>query len=64
MTEEDKAKLPEYFNVLPFVFVGVWLNGKKHGKGRVVAANGSMFEGWWRNDIQDGLGILLHQDES
>ena len=41
-------------------YIGYKLNSKKHGKGTLILANGSRYEGDWRNDVMSGLGKLFY----
>ena len=34
------------------------MNGHRHGWGRYVNENASFYEGGWRNDQQDGAGLM------
>lgn len=33
------------------------MNGKAHGFGIQIYKNGSQYEGFWKNDIRNGLGV-------
>ena len=38
------------------------VNQEKDGKGKQVWPDGSVYEGWWRNDKANGKGRLIHGD--
>ena len=41
------------------VYKGQFVNGKKHGKGKMFYRDGASFEGQWRGDVrQAGAGAL------
>ena len=37
-------------------------NNKRDGKGQQIWADGSLYEGLWKNDKANGLGRLIHAD--
>jgi len=41
---------------------GYWKNGKLNGKGRVIAANGNVYEGNFKNNKMNGYGIYVYVD--
>ena len=45
-------------------YEGQWVVGTmiREGKGRQTFKDGSMYEGWFRNDKADGKGRLIHAD--
>lgn len=46
------------------VFDGEWnkANDSRHGRGLQVWADGSIYEGYWKNDQANGRGRLIHAD--
>jgi hypothetical protein len=42
------------------VYVGQWKNGKKHGKGKQLMADGALYEGYWEHDKGNRLGRLIN----
>ena len=38
---------------------GEWKNGKRHGKGTMVHANGNKYTGIWVNDARIGQGVYI-----
>src|SRR6056300_1660644 len=44
-------------------YEGEWdLEGRKHGKGVQIWVDGSLYEGYWKNDKANGRGRLIHAD--
>ena len=45
-------------------YKGEWLDGThiKEGKGMVIYADGSVYEGYWKNDYRHGPGRYIHTD--
>lgn len=43
---------------------GEWRNGLRHGAGRQALANGDVFVGTFKLDLQEGRGVLVHVDGS
>lgn len=43
---------------------GEWIQGKniRQGKGRQIWPDGSMYEGWWKDNKANGKGRLIHAD--
>jgi hypothetical protein len=43
-------------------YVGQWLIGTsvKTGKGKIQLKDGSVYEGWWKEDKYHGRGRLIH----
>ncbi len=35
-----------------------------NGKGRLIHADGDVYEGYWKNDKADGKGTYIHMDET
>ena len=43
------------------IFIGEWNhNNLRHGKGKQIWPDGSMYEGYWDNDRANGKGRLIH----
>ena len=45
-------------------YYGDWMNGKRHGLGKLVELNGYMYYGWWENDMRHGQGEANYPDGS
>jgi hypothetical protein len=45
-------------------YYGDWLNGKRHGLGKIVERNGYMYYGWWEDDMRHGQGEANYPDGS
>ena len=45
-------------------YYGDWMNGKRHGLGKIVEYNGYMYYGWWENDLRHGPGEANYPDGS
>jgi hypothetical protein len=43
------------------IYFGQFKYGYKHGKGKQMFLNGSMYEGTWKNDMANGYGRLIHE---
>lgn len=45
-------------------YEGEWITGKdiRQGKGKLIWSDGSMYEGWWMNNMTNGRGRLIHAD--
>lgn len=45
-------------------YLGEWLVGTetRQGRGRIVWSNGSVYIGWWRDDMANGEGQLTHNN--
>jgi hypothetical protein len=41
-------------------YIGTKLNDKKHGQGALTLANGSKYDGDWKDDLMSGLGKLYY----
>ncbi|MFC1844508.1 hypothetical protein ACFLZ5_06915, partial [Thermodesulfobacteriota bacterium] len=39
-------------------YVGEFKNGMRNGKGKLVLADGEVYEGNWKNDRKHGAGVL------
>jgi radial spoke head protein 1 len=50
---DEEAEKPE---MPPNVYVGEFLNGKKHGTGKMLYPNGDAYYGQWANDLFQGEG--------
>ena len=44
------------------VYEGGWNNGKRHGRGICLYADGSLYEGQWINGKEHGHGQLMMSD--
>ena len=40
-------------------FKGEFLNNKRHGKGRMLQRDGTVYDGQWVNGVAEGYGILI-----
>ncbi len=38
------------------------MNGKREGNGIKFERDGSLFEGTWKNNKPNGIGVLLYED--
>jgi hypothetical protein len=45
-------------------YYGDWMNGKRHGLGKLVESNGYMYYGWWEDDMRHGQGEANYPDGS
>ena len=36
------------------------LDDKSHGEGRIIYANGDVYEGNWENDLPNGEGVMSY----
>ena len=45
-------------------YEGSWMNGLRHGEGKVVYADGSTYEGSWKNGLRYGEGKMVCADGS
>ena len=45
-------------------YSGDWMNGKRHGLGKLVELNGYMYYGWWEDDLRHGQGEASYPDGS
>lgn len=43
-------------------FKGNYVNGKRHGKGKIINKNGQVYEGQFKNGRIDGYGKMWHRD--
>lgn len=41
-------------------YIGQWLNGQKHGRGKQIWPDGSFYEGYWYQNQAHGKGRLIH----
>ena len=45
------------------IFIGEWnMNDMRHGKGKQFWTDGSVYEGYWKDDQANGHGRLIHAD--
>jgi hypothetical protein len=61
---ETTTKVNQFSNFLNIFFLpsGQWKNGMANGKGILVVAQGSRYEGDWINDVQEGYGEEFFTD--
>ncbi|EGG19788.1 hypothetical protein DFA_06889 [Cavenderia fasciculata] len=52
----------EYETASGEVYVGEFVDGKRHGAGRFIWADGSSYDGFWANDQMEGLGVYQRRD--
>lgn len=45
------------------IYQGGFLNGKKHGLGRLITALGKIYEGYWRRGKKSGFGVFQSEAE-
>ncbi|OMJ76580.1 hypothetical protein SteCoe_24026 [Stentor coeruleus] len=45
------------------IYQGGFLNGKKHGLGRLITALGKIYEGYWRRGKKSGFGVFQSETE-
>jgi hypothetical protein len=45
-------------------YYGDWMNGKRHGLGKIIERNGYMYYGWWEDDMRHGQGEANYPDGS
>ena len=45
-------------------YEGQWIIGTviREGMGKIIWPDGSVYEGWWKNDKANGRGRLVHAD--
>lgn len=41
------------------IYLGHMLNNKRYGRGKFLFKNGSLFEGYWKNDVKKYFYILI-----
>ena len=44
-------------------YIGGWFNGKQHGKGTFIAANGQKKQGEWKNGVRERWIIFNNDPE-
>ena len=44
------------------IYVGEFKNGERHGKGKLIWADGSTYDGFWQDDVRHGVGIFTNAD--
>jgi hypothetical protein len=42
------------------MYEGYWVDGQANGRGRLIHADGDVYEGGWKNDKAHGYGIYTH----
>lgn len=45
-----------------FRYTGMWMNGKRHGKGETVFSDGTVYSGEYKEDKREGKGTLTTAD--
>lgn len=43
-------------------YTGEWYGAERHGTGKMVLIDGSIYEGYWLNDKKNGFGRYIHVD--
>ena len=43
------------------VYKGQWLNGKRHGRGKLLLKSGRVYEGNWQNGVGHGKGRMIQK---
>lgn len=43
-------------------YEGSFQQGKPHGKGRFIYANGERYEGYWRQGVPNGRGVMITKE--
>jgi hypothetical protein len=43
-------------------YYGDWMNGKRHGLGKIIERKGYMYYGWWEDDMRHGQGEANYSD--
>jgi hypothetical protein len=46
------------------VYVGTFIDNKRHGKGKYTSFDKSKYDGDWKNDKRHGKGIMTYEDNS
>ena len=63
-TREEKSKADG--NIYKYeegeTYEGEFLNGAKHGRGKIVWTDGSMYEGMWLNNMRHGFGRVIYSE--
>jgi len=44
------------------LYSGQWVNGRRHGIGTFLYANGSQYHGCWEDNIKHGFGVFTYPD--
>lgn len=45
-------------------YYGNFKNGKRHGQGTFLYANGTKYEGSWENNVKHGWVLILNQSQA
>ena len=59
-TKDDLIYKVEVLVLEDGIYIGQTVNKERHGWGRMIWKDGSVFEGHWHEDIADGRGRIIH----
>lgn len=45
------------------MYHGRWANGKREGQGHLAMSNGNVFQGEFKNDWKEGMGVFYFKDK-
>ncbi|KAG0554427.1 hypothetical protein KC19_12G090900 [Ceratodon purpureus] len=45
------------------IYYGNWVDGKREGKGQLTLWDGNVYQGEWRNDWKEGMGVFYFRDK-
>jgi hypothetical protein len=57
-SEDNSMDMPQRSNATCHHYVGAWSNGKMHGQGIYMFANGFSYQGQFKNGVIDGFGTM------
>ena len=57
-SEDNSMDMPQRSNATCHHYVGAWSNGKMHGQGIYMFANGFSYQGQFKNGMIDGFGTM------